>query len=999
MAPTMNRTYCLPFVTNGCPRGHLCRLRHDIRKCSCGLVIIHKNFLPHIRGKRHQKLLQQKRREEHEAAQRSNGANVHAGLSNAQEIIEICQNCGKALTASEIGPHKAEHLRQQHLAEIRAELEEAERNKEGIKVACEDGVDFGVLEAEEEYMVELLIAVNNTNTSSSVALQSCRMRSSTRNDEYGKTFSARLKGKSKLIHNGQSRFISIVYHPADAGRYEDTLELVFVNPQPRRTFIITRRILATVGSREDHEQLRARAPYVERKTIRTNVDGEIIPSLRPPTWTATIWAEWLPHYKAPDHLITAAFGPNVRNHKTAIKGIRRCMPATFDVNTHGKWFQTLLHVEEEQMRLDLDAYSLKDATLEATPPRYALKVEGLAENRPSVLVGDFILVSHVGSEDANEKRKWYEGRVHQVHQNHVTLRFSDSFSTYRGTKFDVKFVLNRLPLRRMHHALNNSFKPARVLFPGPEHVAGLRRVTAAQRSSFVPIYRPLREDEEQMETIAAIVNQDPGSVPFVVFGPPGTGKTVTIVEAMQQILLLNPEARILACAPNNSAADLIAQKLVNLGKSQIFRLNALSRKISELPTMLDDFALINGNEVFAIPTVEVLAKYRVVVSTCLSGGVPAQLGIKRGHYTHIFIDEAGQGKEPEVLIPIKSIADANTNIILAGDNQQLGPVVHSPFASTLGLKTSYLARIMDRDIYSLDSRSPGGRGINIVKLVKNFRSHPDILEFSNSQFYGSELECCGDPAMTHSLENYEELPKKRFPIIFHSINGKDQRESSSPSFFNIDEATQVKKYCLSLVNDRKNGIRAGHIGVITPYHAQRCKILDLFRKEFKLSGIKVGSVEEFQGQERRIIVLSTVRSNTEFVTSDIRRSLGFVANGRRFNVAVTRAQALLIVIGNPTVLSLDPLWRAFLNYIYLRGGWKGKKIDWDPDDPVNPPSGSQAYDRQRKTQAEIEMEETIQRLRSLIMHKHEDSDFEIDDGDDSDSDVVIVERPILREAE
>ena len=178
------------------------------------------------------------------------------------------------------------------------------------------------------------------------------------------------------------------------------------------------------------------------------------------------------------------------------------------------------------------------------------------------------------------------------------------------------------------------------------------------------------------------------------------------------------------------------------------------------------------------------------------------------------------------MVPILSIADSKTNVILAGDNQQLGPICHSDLAKSLGLKTSYLARIMDREIYNLDT----GRGItyvycfrasctkanamsfffffplSIVKLVKNFRSHPDILQFSNEQFYNSELQACGDRALVHSLDNYEELPKKQFPIIFHGIIGKDEREASSPSFFNIDEATQVKKYVISLLGNRKNRI-------------------------------------------------------------------------------------------------------------------------------------------------------------------------------------------------
>ena len=146
-------------------------------------------------------------------------------------------------------------------------------------------------------------------------------------------------------------------------------------------------------------------------------------------------------------------------------------------------------------------------------------VEGLAENRPSVLVGDFILVSHSGDAESFNTRTWYEGRVHQVHQNHVSLRFSDDFSIYKGNKFDVRFVLNRLPFRRMHQALTNNFNPTRLLFPGPEHILGLMRVTKNKIDEINPIYRPLGEDKEQKETVAAILNLKPGSVPFVVFGP------------------------------------------------------------------------------------------------------------------------------------------------------------------------------------------------------------------------------------------------------------------------------------------------------------------------------------------------------------------------------------------------------------------------------------------------------------------------------------------------
>ncbi|KAF8970450.1 P-loop containing nucleoside triphosphate hydrolase protein [Flammula alnicola] len=965
--PTTNYThptYCIPFVTTGCSFGRTCSLRHDIFKCSCGLILLLAYQTPHLQGKRHQKLLlgteprkqlrQKLQRRSGNVAQSSQGDRTNHHTTETHEQFMKCEHCRKQVENAAYDAHVEEHIRQQHVEEMNADLERAAEDKEGVTVTGRAGVDFGILDTDNA--VEVTISVTSANWP--VALRTCRLRSSNRGDEHGTHFSARLRGKSRVVQKEMTRQVSIILHPAFAGHYEDTLELVFFNMEQKSAFVITRRVEATVGSREDHELLKPKAPYSRRKILKFNPVGPIVPSSRPPVWTKTAWVQKLPLFNPPRRLIEAAYGPGA-NTQQALSKVKRFMPV-FDEKTYGAWFQVLLYIEEERVKLDLDAYSLTEVELQPDYPRYKLLVEGLAENRPSVLVGDFILVSHSESSDTVNTRTWHEGRVHKVYEKHVSLHFGSDFSTYRGTKFDVRFVLNRLPYRRMYQALVNKFDPIRFLFPGPEHIRGAERVPLDKIVELVPFYRPLGEDEEQMETVAAIVNQKPGSVPFVVFGPPGTGKTVTIVEAMQQLLAKDPNIRILACAPNNSAADTIAQKLISLGRSEVFRLNSLSRRIDDMPKGLRDYSIINDNSVFAMPTLEQLAKYRVVVSTCLSAGVPAGLGLKRGHFTHIFIDEAGQGKEPEVMVPIKSIANAETNVILAGDNQQLGPIVHSNLASSLGLKTSYLARIMQREIYNLES----GRGITIVKLVKNFRSHPDILRFSNEQFYNSELQTC------------------------------DEREASSPSFFNIDEVTQVKKYCLSLVTNRKNGIRGEHIGVITPYHAQRCKILDLFCKDSKLRDIKVGSVEEFQGQERRVIVISTVRSNKDFVTSDIRRSLGFVANKTRLNVALTRAQALLIVIGNPVVLSLDPIWRAFLNYVHKRGGWRGKHIDWDPEEPV---ASTGEYSSERKSRAEGEMEETIARLKALILEKHGDDGYEIDSGEDDDA--TAFERPILREAE
>jgi len=103
--------------------------------------------------------------------------------------------------------------------------------------------------------------------------------------------------------------------------------------------------------------------------------------------------------------------------------------------------------------------------------------------------------------------------------NEVVLRFSDTFNTYRGNRFDVRFVLNRLSYRRMHHVVVNSYKPQHILFPMPADVVNLQRPTQAQKNALVPYYRHIAEDEEQLETVTAILHRKPGSVPFIVFGP------------------------------------------------------------------------------------------------------------------------------------------------------------------------------------------------------------------------------------------------------------------------------------------------------------------------------------------------------------------------------------------------------------------------------------------------------------------------------------------------
>lgn len=199
---------------------------------------------------------------------------------------------------------------------------------------------------------------------------------------------------------------------------------------------------------------------------------------------------------------------------------------------------------------------------------------------------------------------------------------------------------------------------------------------------------------------ASFVNYT-GSLIFCILSP-GTGKTVTVVEAIRQLLERNPDARVWACAPSNSAADLIALRLKNaLTPQQLFRFYAPSRFKGQVPDSLADYSITNPDGHFTVPPMAVLKRYRVIVSTCVSASFAHGIGMPRGHFSHIFFDEAGHATEPEIMIAVKTMADNDTNIILSGDPKQLGPIVRSAVARELGLDKSYLERLMERESHDI----------------------------------------------------------------------------------------------------------------------------------------------------------------------------------------------------------------------------------------------------------------------------------------------------------
>lgn len=305
----------------------------------------------------------------------------------------------------------------------------------------------------------------------------------------------------------------------------------------------------------------------------------------------------------------------------------------------------------------------------------------------------------------------------------------------------------------------------------------------------------------------------------------------------------------------------------------------------------------------------------------------------------MFIDEAGQAQEPETLIPLSGLLSLSktSQVVLVGDPKQLGPVIRSTRGVRHGLNISLLERLMSLSLYSrrMINGTESYDSRYLTKLVRNFRSHPGLLEVPSRLFYEGELQPCADPIMVNSCLQFSGLPaaakKSNIPLIFHGIVGQDLKEERSPSFFNPEEAVTVLEYVKKLLEMKENRIQPKEIGVITPYRRQVQKIREKLG-EHGYKEVTVGSTEEFQGQERRVVIVSTVRSNPEYVTLDSQYKLGFLTNPKRFNVAITRAKAMLIMIGNPHILSQDPDWAALLEYAVSKGCYTGCPYNQETDE-------------------------------------------------------------------
>ncbi|XP_077506019.1 putative helicase MOV-10 isoform X3 [Amblyomma americanum] len=400
-----------------------------------------------------------------------------------------------------------------------------------------------------------------------------------------------------------------------------------------------------------------------------------------------------------------------------------------------------------------------------------------------------------------------------------------------------------------------------------------------------------------------------------------------------------PSSRILVVSPSNSATDFLAEQLLDhLNPSQMFRLYSSAMHPDKISKKLHKYSNYTEHEEEVQEDLPSLSSFKVIVTTLVTSAklMKARLGVNR--FTHIIVDEAGQALEPECIIPLVGLMSpwnpgctgTGGHVILAGDPMQLGPVVSNQLSSSHGLGVSLLERLINMPAYQKNGQQSSHM---MTKLLRNFRSHGDLLHVPNEMFYNSELQAYADEATSKSMLLWEELPTKGVPLLFHGVSGRDMQDGTCPSFFNLEEIKVVLGYVTSLLNWR-NGIprrvNEEDIGIISPYRKQAAKIQNELEKRGHKK-ISVGSTEQLQGQERMVIIATTVRSTVGQTSKDPRHRLGFLKNPKRFNVSVTRAKALMVIVGNPRVLCQDPCWNKMIEFCVSKGAYRGMKFE-----PSNP---------------------------------------------------------------
>ncbi|KAM8706537.1 hypothetical protein ACLKA7_010752 [Drosophila subpalustris] len=630
------------------------------------------------------------------------------------------------------------------------------------------------------------------------------------------------------------------------------------------------------------------------------------------------------------------------------------------LNNYVKRFSLLLHMEEIEHAINIRNFDRERTYFQRDGEYLSLQIEDLAERRPSIVIGDSIRATNpFEGPDA----KSYEGIVHKVLFNRVLLKFNAGFhEKYNGEDYRVTFHFSRIPFRKQHHSVERIVKllGEPFLFPNKVTIRNNPQLDVTFKDDNMYLYDVKLPwfnaslNSIQKRAVFNILRGEAENMPYVIFGPPGTGKTVTLIESVLQLIRNLPSARLLIGAPSNSSADLLTKRIIDskvLAQGDFIRLvsyNHIERDL--IPEELKMYCATNDNGITGtckdsmIVTdsglqlrcqSKFLCLRRVIISTCNTLGNFHQMDIPSGHFTHVLIDEAAQSVEPESVVPISLLTNNRSQVILAGDPHQLQGRVVDQKAAAFGLNVSLLERLLERSPYCKDLlRFPDNSGYNpivLTKLLNNYRALPSVMNVYSKLFYDNELismvseqdsrEALLLPDLQAIFEPDMIMPRNH-GTFFHGILGENRQEDDSPSWYNPAEARQVFITTIQLYRRKVN---PDQIGIVTPYSKQVKALRNLFICADVVMP-KIGTVEEFQGQERDIILISTVRSSHAVLKSDARLNLGFVRCRKRMNVAISRARCLIIVFGNPNLLSVDECWSQLITFCCNNNAYFGCEL-------------------------------------------------------------------------